>query len=360
MTEDFNVEDYFDEKDLPIKEQWFPVKKSATKLLKSYRVSEDVFDRVSGFMGSRRRIALNFEEQTKGPWDSLYYYFNKDMTRAIYKEHILSLLYPEFSKFREIKYWRYVVLIKDTSLEERTILEDIQGIQAWRYMEKVLLKHYSSEEIKDILNSYTNKKDNALIQFHYTDYGKIGELKEHTNCYKYDINSAHAYVLTKVFPKAKSDIEKIYQKRKKKPIYKMYLNYFVGYLKHLGYEGVYNYIVQETTKKLKEAISKCFGFLLYANTDGFIVRNPERELETSKELGDFKKEYCGTVWTYRDKNYEVFQLSDGTMKGNIPCVLRKHLDLQKRKVVHFDKVYKTNRKCFEYTNIEEEILRDED
>ena len=45
------------------------------------------------------------------------------------------------------------------------------------------------------------------------------------------------------------------------------------------------------------------GILIYANTDGFVISAKNSDIVASKDLGEFKIEYSGEVYVYKDKNY---------------------------------------------------------
>lgn len=136
------------------------------------------------------------------------------------------------------------------------------------------------------MNVYPNIKRLIIIkkiQLHYNYSDMDGLITKHNNCFKYDINSAYGYYLKQIFPKATEDIDKLYRLRKEHPEYKSYFNYFIGMLnspsKKKKYGETYNWIVQQTRQKLEEAIRYTGGVLIYANTDGYVVRNPNKNLK---------------------------------------------------------------------------------
>lgn len=184
-------------------------------------------------------------------------------------------------------------------------------------MIKLLKKYYTDEEIDVCLKSFQAEYDYKKAQLHYFKEGSPDKILKFENCYKYDINGAHNEALTIIFPKAKDAIIKMYLERKKHPVNKKYINYFVGMLCRKGYRETYNWIVQRVSAKLKTHILDACGEILYANTDGFIVKDPMFELETSSELGALKLEYKGDVCFYNDINYFCFQLSDKKITGNV-------------------------------------------
>lgn len=220
-----------------------------------------------------------------------------------------------------------------------TIKKVITGTYAWNYMMRLLKKYYSDEEILDIFSSYSRNYSDYYKQVHYYFPLDEGELLKFNDCYKYDINGAHTDAILEMFPKAAKAILNMYEHRHEDNNYKEIVNYFVGMLKHYGYEKTYNWIVQRTTKLLLDAIDKTDGILLYANTDGFVVADPEHKIDKSKELGKFKLEYQGECYTYRDKNYWIIQSGD-EIKGSCLKSVRSHIDLRVGKVVHYKRVRK--------------------
>ena len=248
--------------------------------------------------------------------------------------------------------WRQVIVRSMEEQEIGTIEDDITGTIAVNRMNKILHKVYKDEEIKTILESYTNEYDSSLKQYHYQGF-QDGYSEIH-NCIKYDINGAHTDALCEMFPKAKEYIMKEHEKRKTNPIIKKVFNYYVGMLKHRGYKGAYNWIVQRTTRKLFDKIWHIGGRLLYANTDGFLVTNPDNIDPTSSELGDFKIEHQGTVYAYVDKNYFIMDC-DGKLTGTALGSVRKYFDLPNEIVVHYDR--KQNEfNQFYAENIVQEVL----
>lgn len=218
---------------------------------------------------------------------------------------------------------------------QNKIQHTITGSHAFNLLMNILKDFYTDTEIKDIFNSHTAPYDESLKQVHTTvsacDRGKIYNFK---NCYKYDINGAHCAALTELFPKAQARLIKLYEERKLRPENKQLFNYAVGCLVPRGYRETYNWIVQRTTKKLNEAIELTNGNLLYANTDGFIVQDPEKLIEHSKILDEFKEEYKGDVQFYLSNNYNLYQFGD-EMTGSCRTSVRDKIDLRIGKVVEY-------------------------
>ena len=167
---------------------------------------------------------------------------------------------------------------------------------------------------------------------------------------KYDINGAYAKALCDIFPKAKTEIIKIYNERKTKPENKALINYFVGMLCKKNYRKTFNWIVQKVRKKVEEAITYTGGILLYANTDGYAVSAPDRIINTTSLLGDFKLEYTGDIQIYSGKNYWVMQTGE-SITGTVLYQVRNKIDLRNGVVVDYDRFKEHN--CFIPINIKQ-------
>ena len=253
--------------------------------------------------------------------------------------------------------WKQVIVRKDLGLKPGTIVPAITGKTAWVRFNKMLSKYYTAAEIKDCLKSHKAKQNIELMQVHY-DINTLDPMKVYrfSNVYKYDINGAHNEALCEIFPKAADEIRKMYEERKQKPINKSVVNYYCGMLMRSGYPGTYYWIIQRTTRKLLEAINYVTdnhsgnGRLIYANTDGFMIMNPDRKLKTSKELGDFKLEYKGDVYVVTTDNYLLYQTGE-EMFGRTLLEVRNKIDLRAGKFVTYDRTLIGN--TYKATNISE-------
>lgn len=210
------------------------------------------------------------------------------------------------------------------------------GQSAWRIVTNQLRKNYTDEEIIDTLKQYQYTDKPYIIRDSIYNRGRLCNpeqevVLEYTNCRYYDLNKAYAAAMIKAFPKLEKWVMSQYKKNK--PKMKQIMNYFVGmmvnkkeYLQEDIFPFFRNYIVQTVSNTLDQAIldtttSEDMNFfdseILYANTDGFIVTNPIKELETSQtELGKFKKEQVDndTIWFYQhisqgedDAGYSIYQ-----------------------------------------------------
>lgn len=335
-----------------------------TKTLKQYTVNETIFDEIVKIMKSRIKYTNDLKQYYKGYPEkkTIYYSKGNDGEFLIMQEYLLNY----FCKYKIENCSDYKqVIVRKIENQTEVIKGDITGLYAWNFITRLLLKSYKKDELKAIMGSYDVKYDPKKIQFHYF-YPCLDNtyIVKHENCVKYDINGAHADALREMFPKAAKDIEEMYLKRKENPNYKAFLNYFVGFMKRKGYVGAYNWIVQRTTGKLMAMMKTIGGQLLYANTDGFMVKNPTKIVESSKELGQFKLEYQGTSYFYGDKNYSCYQINkDGKIDitGNVRMCVRNKIDLEHGKVVHYN--LERVQLCegitsVEVCNVNEEILNE--
>lgn len=266
--------------------------------------------------------------------DKSYYEYRK---KIIYIEDTKEIICPGYiiNSRCNLNLKSYLQIKCTPSTNTTKICEDsIDGQTAWLYVLRVLHKYYTDKEIEDKLWTYGDTKGSYLEQYHYTAQNAQPGVRLIPSCVKYDINGAHADAICEMFPKAKDDLINLYHKSKK------YINLFVGMLKHKGYIGAYWYIVDRTTRTLFNAIDKVGGTLIYANTDGFCVQHPKNKLQTSHELGDFKEEYKGTVYFFRNNKkspYFLYQFGK-ELKGNCMTEVRKDIDLSKGNIVYYDRV----------------------
>ena len=301
-------------------------------VLKSLEVNESIFFKILDMFKANVIKTDDLRPYLCGYKNKNIIYYN-DKDQLICREMLLDFI---LNKDLGSTYWKQVRLIKSTN----TVFEienSINGTHAWNYIIKLLKKYYTWEEINNLLKKYTAEYDENLKQYHF--YWPVVDTKSVQvidNTYKFDINGAHLDALCEIFPKAKNDFVKMYQKRKKNPSMKKYPNFFVGMLAHKEeYRTTYNWIVQRTTKMLKKAMKETGGMLVYANTDGFVVKDPTNIMTTNKNLGDFKLEFNGITYIYTDKNYILYQFDD-ELKGSCLEEVRKDIDLATGKIVHYD------------------------
>lgn len=255
--------------------------------------------------------------------------------------------------------------------QEEAIVENncISPAQAVKKINSIIKKHYTDDERIEIFHKHENDKSTIL---HHTCETVEGVIQIYHDCYYYDANGAYASELIKLFPKCQDDLTYMFEHRHdNNNKFKNCFNYYVGCLtqndKKRAYKIAHNqdireiypktrhYIVNNVTESMHRLYQQLKPkYIVYINTDGMIVQTPKNIIPHSREIGEFKIEYHGDVYTYRDKNYIIFQYGD-EIKGNLPLELRKHVDLRIGKVVHYDR-YLDENNFFRYKNIEEEII----
>lgn len=293
-----------------------------------YEVRADVFDKILWEFSVHTEYVKDISVYAFGYKNRNTIYYNEEY--LICKAYILDYY---LDCFPDCPSWKQVWL-KRVMDAPQPVQATISGSYAWNYMMSILDKYYTRDEVYAILAANTADYDEGLKQFHYDlPIGK-GELVKLKDCFKYDINGAHADAVVSLFPKAKDDFLVMYKKRKEKPVYKQIFNFFVGELCRKGFRTTYNWIVQRTTKKLWGSMDTTNGMLVYANTDGYIVQDPMLKQNTSAELFDFKLEYEGDVYIYRSDNYILYQMGD-ELKGSCRCEVRNEVDLRIGKVIEY-------------------------
>lgn len=309
-----------------------PIPSGGGITLKAYDVSEIVFDSILDTLIDAVYVTDHINLFYKGYHPSRTIVYNNKDTLII-REHLLAML-ADFTDedYKGVESWRQVIVRKVVQQEAYTYT--IDGSRAFSYVKGIFLRYYTVEEYTARLKEHQAPYDPGKIQLHYT-YPSKGGVLHHQNCVKYDINGAHQDALIEIFPRAEKELRDIYNRRKQKPILKSYVNFYVGMLCRKGFRGTYNWIVQRTTGILVDSIRKAGGTLIYANTDGFIVRDPERELTTSNQLGGIKIEHRGSVYTYQDDNYWVYQAGSKII-GSVRYKARALLDLPNGGIAKYD------------------------
>ena len=310
------------------------------KQLMTYKITRDIFDKILTDLQAMVEEVDDIHEyffgykycpNPKKRKINIVYGTRKDVRYMIILERVLAQYINIFSTE-----WKQVrVECDDNQSNENDVSKQYTPIYCWNYVMKLIKKHYNEEEINSCFNAHIAQYNENKKQIHYNYKARVTRLiYELKDCYKFDINGAHCDALTEIFPKCREDFNKLYLRRKKNPGIKNLFNFFVGNLCNKGHRDTYNWIVQRTTDLLTNAICKCDGELIYANTDGFIVRDPKNIIEYNKELGNFKLEYSGTVYIYNDTNYILYQMGN-EMKGTCRKSVRDKIDLSKGKVVHY-------------------------
>ena len=254
------------------------MKRTGSILLKSYSVSEEIFDEI---------LLAGYDVRLVPDKDEFYEYkFGYDEKTAIVYDGLkcmimLECILNEHSPLdTQITYWKQCIVYKN--IEQVSDVEDeVNGATAYRYMKSLINEYYTDAEFKKRMSMFEADYDEGLAQYHFLLFNKPGKISRYDNCYKWDINGAHNDALCEIFPKAAKAITKMYELRKIQPNNKKYINYFVGMMVPMGHRKTYNWIVQRTTKLLLDGINAAGGDLIYANTDGFIIQNPK--LKTTKK-----------------------------------------------------------------------------
>lgn len=253
-------------------------------------------------------------------------------------------------------YYKMVLCERSEAATSELCASKPYATTAVKYMKKILLKYYTEEEYIQCLDSHT--VDTHIIPIHinppyYYDYNKIYKLND---CVYYDVNNAHLDALTEIFPKAKDDLIKLRKKinrlKKSKDKAKKaeaqrlkdLINIYVGELgnnKHPRFKPTNEWIVNRTRNKLQNLIDEVKGSVIYANTDGVIIKNPKNRIKTSNKLGEFKDELKeGVVYLlqYKGKtSYTIYQY-DEEIKGSALNSVRENIDLSQGLYVDYDRV----------------------
>ena len=304
------------------------------KELKAYYLSEDFFDEILEVYKDRVVTVEDF---------SLYTYGGNFKSSVIYdgvKKIVITeskLFYKEPEKVTTE--WMQCICYRKHKQKE-SIQVGITGGIAWKRMKALVLKSgYSEEEFNKCMNSHKRYYNPNYAQIHFEWQREPGVVYKYSNAVKYDMNGSYANALITIFPKAKNKILKLYNERKEHPENKELINYFVGMFCRKGYSDTFNWVVQTVRKEMEFIIDKVGGKLIYANTDGFAVCNAENILTDSKELGGFKCEYSGDIFTYSGENYWIMQAGDN-ITGNLLYQVRNDVDLRVGKVVKYDRIRK--------------------
>ena len=299
--------------------------------IKCFDIRDDIFDSILKDHISNVKIVDSIEPYSGG-------YNNKQDIYYDGKEYLICLEYivnyycdciPDCTEWKQCK-------IRRTENTEKLLNKTIDGSRAYFLLMELLHRYYTDKEIEQCLNSHEAEYSEEYKQFHYMYDLEQGYIERIDNCLYYDINGAHNDALIEIFPKAKHALTNLYISRHDNPNYKAIVNYGVGMLCRKGHRKTYNWIVQRTTKSLYKAMDLVKGILVYANTDGFVISAKNSDIVASKDLGEFKIEYSGEVYVYKDKNYWLLQMGK-IMKGSCLTSVRKDIDLSKGEVVHYER-----------------------
>lgn len=306
------------------------------KELKVYNLSEELFD----------RVLTNFEDRVIKVEDFSQYVSGGKFKSSIIFDGIKKIVITEKLLFSQLQDnakeprtdWVQCICVKKHK-QKVEIQDGISGGFAFRVLKAKIMKagQYTEEQFHKQLSLFEKEYDPDKAQYHMQYYRDSHKIYKYKNCRKYDINGAYAKALTIIFPKAKQEIIKLYNDRKENPINKDLINYFVGMLCVKDHRKTFNWIVQEVRKLMEREIEYCDGILLYANTDGFAICSNKNNLNTSSELGDFKLEYEGDMYTYGGDNYWIIQAGD-EITGSLLYQARPFVNLREGQTVQYRRI----------------------
>lgn len=326
----------------------------------------------------------NLEELINDPEKIIY-----DRHKVYYDEAHKSMICTnsEISYFCRLphgdRYEQQSIVVCDDTIDVVSKVRQVPYASTCKkFIENILHKDYTDEEIEECLNSHSLDTHQMPIHITVPYYYEFNTVYKVNNCVYYDINNAHLDALTEIFPKSKRrlvHLRALINKYKasgeldKAQDIKDYINIYcgnlgktrknsggqiTGYAKH---RGTYEWIVNRTRNILQSTLDYCQGEIIYANTDGAIIHCPQKTIETSNKLGEFKSELANSevyIMNYRnagDTPYLIYQYLDTKnnkiIKGNCPNEMREQIDLAQGKYVSFKKNKVLNH--FEYTNIKE-------
>lgn len=343
------------------------------KPLKSLLVSEKLFNDILNMKKNKIMVDSILPYQYGYKDKEIVYYTNQYLVCSECLLLAMKLLEETEERLNRCRWYQYLLIkVKDQEETIKLNTTPMNPAVACKTIKKELKKHYTDEEIDNIYKSH-EKEDSHIL--HLTAKSELGKIIKLNNCVYYDLNGAYASELIKMFPKCGKKFYYWFDHRHdNNNKLKNLFNYFVGCLTmNPETEKLYkerewvirklypksrHYIVNNISKKMEKAINYVNGYNVYINTDGFIVQDPQRNIQHSKLAGEFKIEYKGSVYTYRDENYIIFQYGD-EIKGNLPIELRDKVDLRSGKVIHFERVLDKDG-TYTYKNIKEEIIKIEE
>lgn len=340
-----------------------------------YSISSDAFDilrKETYFITENVDNVLKFSEDSRNftIGNKAYYSKINDVEWLLVQCKHLCVL------FDSIKYSSKYCLIKSdpnvTDMEEIFTIPFLGTCN--KYMRKVIGSHYTEEEIDEQLNQHEVSTHIKPIHQLLPPNYDINVINEIHNCIYYDINNAHLDALVEIFPKSAKELiglrERINELKKSGDKYgalkiKYFINIYVGGLgkktilddktiTYAPHRGSYEWVVNRTRNKLQEIIDRVKGTIIYANTDGVIIRSPYQLLKTSDKLGECKQElgddivYAFVYFPSKElrqqgyTSYYCYQYlntkGEFETKGNIANEMRKYLNLKEGQYPIYKKV----------------------
>lgn len=287
----------------------------------------------------------------------------------------------------DITYKPYVILSYDFK-DSNTNLDKIMRCefdkvcypnQALTIVTDRIKENLSESQVKERLEKYQSEEASPSHSNLLTENLEANKVYKYDNVHYYDVNKAYASRLAKAFPEIDKFIEREIAKGKADPHYKQYskdlFNYTVGCFRYKGknrFEKIFpnidpmlfnnfrNWIVKDIDTQVNIKMNKLDGDIIYLNTDGFIIQNPEVIEEGDVHLGGFKKEIIDNneLWFYRyedpDNYYNSYSIMQWFENGTkiIKAIggfiqdeeLVSRIDLSQNKTVRFKTIMKNNRK----------------
>lgn len=337
----------------------------ANKQLKRVSLNEENFLKVINSYSIKRKVDSLF--------DYRYGYPNKPM--IVYTDEAL------ICKWNQLVHIGIVDELREDWYQVYCVRSDTQQIgvapannpsASCKRIKDILLKYYSEEEILETY--YSHEKESSHI-IHVPPITEQGKVLKFDNCYYYDAAGAYFSILIEMFPKARVGFQYLFDHRHdNNNEFKNDANYFVGCLtqnpkkrqeqinKGLTPRKIYpktrHYIVDKVSQMLTELEERLSEKqIIYANTDGIIVKDPKNIIPGENKIGKFKLEYHGTIYTYRGDNYNLIQFGDEVdiieddLKGSLPLCLRDKVNLKEGRVIEFEK--KKVNGVYQYINVKE-------
>lgn len=311
---------------------------------KNFEISEDVAERIlsagASFSSFRFTKSLAETEKAGNHVDKFEIAYNGVDTFSMRRITFLFLM-EGYLKYPFERPLATAVFRTNKSLPEKTVRQVISGKAAkaifWR---ECLDPHYTREEAEEAMWEHSSPYDRSRRQLHLipTDYPTVkpGIVYRANCCVSWDMNGAHGLMLSRIFPKSREEVKRIYDLRHQDEAYKQVLNYTVGMFARDGYRDTYNWIVQQVTDMLLDKLrEEGDGFPLYVNTDGAVLAYEDNSGKIgTHEFGGWKIEAKGPLYFYQAPEeggrarYWVMQIG-GETKGTLSVSARKGCDLSK-------------------------------
>ena len=247
-----------------------------------------------------------------------YIYVKGDSTFILSRRYIFGdCPTPDYGHLGTTYWYVWHFRASDSVKTTTKVDKVINGAIAWAKFYAQLKKHYTHQEIDDIIKEFGTSDEETKPILHRNIFQKkdyvSNKIYQFDKVYYYDLNKAYAANLMTFFPRLKDWM--LEQYKKDKPYFKKVINYAVGMMQRFDsitdskvdyhrFHLLRNTIVTNTTTKMDEAMSSISDMeseIVYVNTDGFMINNPSNELAHSLEIGDFGEETVDNhiVWMTR-------------------------------------------------------------